>query len=558
MSVAKRVSEEYGCPDTLIKYMTDGMLLREILSDDQAASLEADHLHRCSLWTAEGRSEASSLRLSACQHCLIGIQIDMSSSFAANLPRKRKELKLIVTSASASMQNTDLKRLTTDLCKSVKMATVAFKISTRQQCSAKLPSCEATLDAEKFSSYFFNSHIFTIPGRILEFWTVIPCVPLLWKCLQDLPSGNPLLEGHAPAPKNSQYSSHPEPEAVQPWKQSCFQDPEQDYVEAALMTVYSALPSEMQTMIFECLAMPTGMAKAMGIQDMLSFDFMDSPTLGSLDDEGMLTDLGRKMAEFWEGLQQVKLSQKLPHLEEDVLSLGSSLCVGFPIGGDTISVTTYTQASAELLGIQIDAAINSGNSGGPAFNRCLKDLLKHGKYTGFPTLGVDTQTMERLCFFRALAVASHGRREWVNSEYIEHLQKPSKAQKFFGEKATLTVLREGRVHRLQQWVLAHELTMGYDHLENMQLIAVSDVPVLNLRHAMELTEMCDGPYLHLTLQQNQAQSTSVTMEPCVASLLGGPDITGSRSAESHSRSAGEATWWLTMVNQWLIVVNYGE
>eukprot|EP00439_Symbiodinium_sp_Y106_P020466 s2856_g2.t1 len=51
--------------------------------------------------------------------------------------------------------------------------------------------------------------------------------------------------------------------------------------------------------------------KAMGIMDMLSFDFMDSPpvetminaleslwTLGSLDDEGMLTNLGRKMAEF--------------------------------------------------------------------------------------------------------------------------------------------------------------------------------------------------------------------------------------------------------------------
>ena len=26
----------------------------------------------------------------------------------------------------------------------------------------------------------------------------------------------------------------------------------------------------------------------------------------------------------------------------------------------------------------------------------LKDLLKHGKYTGFPTLGVETQTMEPL------------------------------------------------------------------------------------------------------------------------------------------------------------------
>merc|ERR1712194_430376 len=71
-------------------------------------------------------------------------------------------------------------------------------------------------------------------------------------------------------------------------------------------------------------------------------------------------------------MAEVALSAKVPHLEDDVL------CVGFPLGGDTISVTsgvisrievtTYTQASHELLGIQIDAAINSGNSGGPAFN----------------------------------------------------------------------------------------------------------------------------------------------------------------------------------------------
>merc|ERR1719261_2011612 len=126
---------------------------------------------------------------------------------------------------------------------------------------------------------------------------------------------------------------------------------------------------------------------------------------------------------------EVALSQKVPHLEDDVL------CVGFPVGGETISVTsgvisrievtTYTQAAAELLGIQIDAAINSGNSGGPAFNEAgecvgvafqslgadeaenvgyviptvvvmhfLNDLMKHGKYTGFPTLGVEIQTME--------------------------------------------------------------------------------------------------------------------------------------------------------------------
>lgn len=133
--------------------------------------------------------------------------------------------------------------------------------------------------------------------------------------------------------------------------------------------------------------------------------------------------------EFWTELRVVHLSKKIPHLEERVL------CVGFPVGGDTISVTSgvisrvettmYSQASTELLGIQIDAAINSGNSGGPAFNdngECvgvafqslgsdeaenvgyviptvvvshfLEDLLNNKKYTGFPVLGVEYQTME--------------------------------------------------------------------------------------------------------------------------------------------------------------------
>ena len=51
--------------------------------------------------------------------------------------------------------------------------------------------------------------------------------------------------------------------------------------------------------------------KAMGINDLLEFDFMDAPptetlilaleslhALGALDDEGLLTKLGRRMAEF--------------------------------------------------------------------------------------------------------------------------------------------------------------------------------------------------------------------------------------------------------------------
>lgn len=216
--------------------------------------------------------------------------------------------------------------------------------------------------------------------------------------------------------------------------------------------------------------------------------------------------------EFWEDMQAVSLSQKIPHLEDDVL------CVGFPVGGDTISVTsgvisrievtTYTQASAELLGIQIDAAINSGNSGGPAFDsngECvgvafqsmgadeaenigyviptvvvmhfLQDLLRHGKYTGFPTLGVDIQTMENttlreslgmgkqkgVLVSRVMPTAATARvlqpgdvllafeGEQIGNDGTVRFRRHERvmftwlvAQKFYGEQAKFTVLRDGK------------------------------------------------------------------------------------------------------------------
>ena len=59
--------------------------------------------------------------------------------------------------------------------------------------------------------------------------------------------------------------------------------------------------------------------------------------------------------------------------------------VGYPIGGDTISVTSgvvsrievtsYVHGSTELLGVQIDAAINSGNSGIPSSTSMLVLIL---------------------------------------------------------------------------------------------------------------------------------------------------------------------------------------
>ncbi|XP_021891895.1 protease Do-like 9 [Carica papaya] len=72
--------------------------------------------------------------------------------------------------------------------------------------------------------------------------------------------------------------------------------------------------------------------------------------------------------EFWEGVSPVEFGD-LPALQDAVT------VVGYPIGGDTISVTSgvvsrieilsYVHGSTELLGLQIDAAINSGNSRWP-------------------------------------------------------------------------------------------------------------------------------------------------------------------------------------------------
>ncbi|KAB5527476.1 hypothetical protein DKX38_021323 [Salix brachista] len=145
--------------------------------------------------------------------------------------------------------------------------------------------------------------------------------------------------------------------------------------------------------------------------------------------------------EFWEGAEPLEFGH-LPRLQDSVT------VVGYPLGGDTISVTkgvvsrievtSYAHGSSDLLGIQIDAAINPGNSGGPAFNdqgECigvafqvyrseevenigyvipttvvshfLNDYERNEKYTGFPSLGVMLQKLENPALRACLKVQSN-------------------------------------------------------------------------------------------------------------------------------------------------------
>ena len=141
-------------------------------------------------------------------------------------------------------------------------------------------------------------------------------------------------------------------------------------------------------------------------------------------------------SDFWEGLDALEFGP-LPALQEEVEVLG------YPTGGDSLSITSgvvsriemqeYSQASTHLLAIQIDAAINAGNSGGPVINddrqvigvafqglvgaenigyvvpvtvvlHILQGLQRDGKYTGFCSLGVITASLENTGFRKSLGM----------------------------------------------------------------------------------------------------------------------------------------------------------
>ncbi|KAI9179109.1 DEAH-box ATP-dependent RNA helicase prp22 [Blastocladiella emersonii ATCC 22665] len=360
MSVAKRVAEEVGCalgdevgytirfedctsPATKIKYMTEGMLLRECLDDQD--------MTKYSVIVLDEAHERT-------------VNTDVLFGLLKKTVQARPDLKIIVTSA--------------------------------------------TLDADKFSSYFYSCPIFTIPGRTFPveiLYTKEPESDYLEASLTAI------MQIHIQEPPGDILLFLTGQEEIDNAAETLFERMKAlgpQVPELIVLPVYSALPSEMQSRIFDpappgsrkvviatniaetsltidgifyvvdpgfvkqnaydpklgmdslivvpisqaqarqragragrtgpgkCYRLYTESAyrnemlpntvpeiqrtnlagtvlklKAMGINDLIHFDFMDPPpaqtlitalenlyALSALDSEGLLTRIGRKMAEF--------------------------------------------------------------------------------------------------------------------------------------------------------------------------------------------------------------------------------------------------------------------
>ncbi|XP_065366675.1 ATP-dependent RNA helicase DHX8-like [Calliphora vicina] len=391
MSVAKRVAEEFGCrlgqevgysirfedctsPETVIKYMTDGMLLRECLIDNELKGYSV-----IILGEAHERT----------------IHTDVLFGLQKTAVQKRPELKLIVTSA--------------------------------------------TLDAVKFSEYFLEAPIFTIPCHTFPvevLYTKEPETDYLDASL------NKVMQIHLKEPPGDILLFLTDQEEIDMACEILYERMKSmgpDVSELIILPVYSALNFEMQTRIFDPTSpdsrkvfiatniaetsliiygifyvvdpgflkqkvynfktdmyslvvtpisqaaakqragragytgpgkcyrlyterayldemMPTPVPeiqrtnlatialqlKALGNNDLMHFDFMDAPpvealvmaleqlhSLSALDDEGLLTRLGRTMAEFplEPNLSKMLIMSVALQCSDEILTIVSMLSV---------------------------------------------------------------------------------------------------------------------------------------------------------------------------------------------------------------------------------------
>lgn len=360
MSVAKRVAEEFGCklgeevgysirfedctgPSTVIKYMTDGMLLRELLMSKALENYSVIMLDE-----AHERTIHTDVLFGLLKKCL----------------RTRDDLKLIITSATLDAEKFS------EYFNACPIFTIPGRLYPVTVLYGKEPE-QDYLDASLIT--VMQIHLSQPPGDILLFLTgkeeIDTACEILYDRMQQLGRGAPPL---SVLPVYSALPSEMQTKIFEPAPPGTRKVVVATNIAEASLTidgiyyvvdpgfckqkVYNAklgMDSLVVTPISQasanqragragrtgpgkCFRLYTESAyknemlstsvpelqrtnlgntvltlKAMGVNDMLGFDFMDPPpvqtlitalemlyALSALDEEGLLTRLGRKMAEF--------------------------------------------------------------------------------------------------------------------------------------------------------------------------------------------------------------------------------------------------------------------
>ncbi|MCJ1314241.1 DEAH-box ATP-dependent RNA helicase prp22 [Agyrium rufum] len=391
MSVAKRVAEEVGCrlgaevgytirfedctgPETKIKYMTDGMLQREVLMDPD--------IRRYSIIMLDEAHERT-------------IATDVLFGLLKKTLKRRPDLKVIVTSATLDADKFS------EYFNSCPILTIPGRTYPVEIMYSKEPESDY-LDAALIT--VMQIHITEPPGDILLFLTgseeIDTSCEILYERMKALGPNVPELiilpvysalpsemqsRIFEPAPPGSRkiviatniaetsitidqiyYVIDPgfvkqnayDPKlgmdslVVTPISQAqakqragragrtgpgkCFRL----YTEAAFQS--EMLPTSIPEIQRQNLSTTILMLKAMGINDLLHFDFMDPPptntmltaleelyALSALDDEGLLTRLGRKMADFpmEPALAKVLIASVDMGCSDEILSIVAMLSV---------------------------------------------------------------------------------------------------------------------------------------------------------------------------------------------------------------------------------------
>ncbi|KZT24702.1 pre-mRNA splicing factor [Neolentinus lepideus HHB14362 ss-1] len=311
MSVAKRVSEEMECklggtvgyairfedctsPETKIKYMTDGVLLRESLNEgdlDRYSVIILDEAHERSLST------------------------DVLMGLLRKILSRRRDLKLIVTSATMNAEKFS------NFYGNAPCFTIPGRTFPVEIFHAKSP-CEDYVDSAV--KQVLQIHLSLPPGDILVFMTGQEDIEITCQVVQERLSQ---LDEPAPLAVLPIYSQMPadlqakifEPTADGRRKvivatniaetsltgKFCYRL----YTEMAYRNeMFSSTIPEIQR---TNLANTVLLLKSLGVKNLLEFDFMDPPpqanilnsmyqlwVLGALDNAGDLTPTGRKMSEF--------------------------------------------------------------------------------------------------------------------------------------------------------------------------------------------------------------------------------------------------------------------